>query len=161
MGKQSAGILLYKKTDNSFEVFLVHPGGPFFQNKDQGWWSVPKGEPMPGEALFDAALREFEEETGYRPEGEFIALQSVVQKGGKTVHCWAVRGDLDPLAITCNTFELEWPPGSGRIKAFPEVDKGRWFTLAEAEKHINGSQSALLNELAEILENEAQEDKRL
>lgn len=155
MGKQSAGILLYRGTEKGFEVFLVHPGGPFFQNKDLGWWTVPKGEPMPGEALLEVALREFEEETGYRPEGKFIALQPVVQKGGKTVHCWAVSGNLDAMAITCNTFELEWPPKSGRIKTFPEVDQARWFTLADAGKYINDRQSALLRELVEILEKEA------
>ena len=161
MGKQSAGILLYKGAEEGLEVLLVHPGGPFFRNRDLGWWTVPKGEPMPGEALLKAAKREFEEETGYRPEGKFIALQPVVQKGGKIVQCWAVSGDLDPLTIVCNDFEFEWPPKSGRIKTFPEIDQARWFTLAEAEKYINERQLALLNELAEILKKEDQEDKPL
>jgi predicted NUDIX family NTP pyrophosphohydrolase len=160
MAKQSAGILLYRAAGDGFEVFLVHPGGPFFRNRDLGWWTVPKGEPMPGEGLLETARREFEEETGYRPEGRFIALQSVVQKGGKTVQCWAVSGDLDPMSIICNTFELEWPPKSGKIKAFPEVDQARWFTLTEAEKYINERQLALLNELAEILGKQVEEGKR-
>lgn len=155
MGKQSAGILLFRNTEGSLEVFLVHPGGPFFINKDQGWWTIPKGEPMASETLFDAALREFEEETGYKPEGEFIPLQPVRQKGGKRIHCWAVTGNLDPKAISCNTFELEWPPASGIIKAFPEVDKGSWFNLNEAKRYINEAQYAMLSELEAILNKNA------
>lgn len=151
-GKLSAGILLYRTSINGPEVFLVHPGGPYFRNKDRGWWTVPKGEPMPDEALKDAALREFYEETGYSPQGNLIVLQPVVQKGGKTVHCWAVAGDLDPLRLTCNTFSIEWPPRSGKMVDFPEVDKGKWFSFNDAKIFINERQTGFLNELKTLLD---------
>ena len=114
--KQSAGILLYRKTGSEPEFFLVHPGGPFFAKKQEGWWTIPKGEPNPDEDLLECAIREFEEETGYRPSPPFTELAPITQKGGKKVYCWAAEGDLDPDAITCNTFEIEWPPKSGRSK---------------------------------------------
>ena len=146
--KQSAGILLYRKTGSEPEFFLVHPGGPFFAKKQEGWWTIPKGEPNPHEDLLECAIREFEEETGYRPAPPFTELAPITQKGGKKVYCWAAEGNLDPDAITCNTFEMEWPPKSGNLKAYPEVDKAGWFTLAEAKKAINESQAQLLEELS-------------
>lgn len=152
MSKQSAGILLYRISDGQLEVFLIHPGGPFFRNKDKGWWTVPKGELQDDEDTFDAALREFKEETGYLPHGDFKALRPVVQKGGKVVHGWAVSGELDPEAVTSNTFAIEWPPKSGKMVDFPEVDKARWFTLAEAREFMNERQCGFLDELSILLE---------
>jgi len=149
--KQSAGILLYRKTDHGPEFFLVHPGGPFFSRKNEGWWTVPKGELLEEEQPLDAAIREFEEETGYRPQGGFIPLQPIKQKGGKVVFCWAVEGDLEAEQITSNTFEIEWPPRSGKMKSFPEIDKAGWFNLVEAGKMINEKQADFLKELAATL----------
>lgn len=151
MGKQSAGILLYRIKEGEAEVLLVHPGGPFFRNKDKGSWTVPKGELLPGEEVLPAALREFKEETGYLPEGDFVQLKSVVQKGGKEVLCWAVSGDFDASSITSNTFPLEWPPKSGKIVDFPEIDQARWFSLTEAAEFINEKQRAFLKELKDVL----------
>lgn len=148
MPKLSAGILLYKKKNNALLVFLIHPGGPFFAKKDEGAWSVPKGELNEGEDPFRAALREFEEETGCRPEGNFIPLSPVTQKGGKTVLAWAVEGDCEPGTIKSNTFTLEWPPGSGKMREYPEVDRAGWFTIEEAKQKINPAQFALLAELS-------------
>ena len=147
MPKTSAGILLYKRKDSELRVFLVHPGGPFFAKKDEGAWSVPKGELDEGEDPLAAARREFEEETGCRPEGKFIPLSPVTQKGGKTVLAWAVEGDCVAETITSNTFPLEWPPKSGRMQEFPEVDRAAWFTVDEAKKKINPAQAALVDEL--------------
>lgn len=155
MEKQSAGILLYRVKSDP-EVFLVHMGGPYFNYKREGWWTIPNGEPMPGEALIDAAWREFEEETGYRPVRDAVALSPVVQKGGKKVHCWAVNGDLDPSFLTSNKFELEWPPQSEKIVVYPEINEGRWFEITEAKEYINSAQVALLEELEEILVNKRQ-----
>ncbi|WP_118951658.1 NUDIX domain-containing protein [Taibaiella helva] len=145
--KQSAGILLYRYAQGRLHLFLVHPGGPYFTRKDAGWWTIPKGEPMPGESLREAAFREFEEETGHKPAGEALALSPVVQRGGKTVHCWAVEGMLDPATIVSNLFEIEWPPRSGKKKAWPEIDKAGWFTEAEARARINERQQAFIDEL--------------
>ncbi|MET4141832.1 NUDIX domain-containing protein [Pedobacter sp. UYP1] len=147
----SAGILLYRMTAELPEVFLVHPGGPFFRNKDKGYWTIPKGEPVGQEELISTALREFYEETGYSPAGDFKELKSIVQKAGKVVHCWAVAGDLNPLSMICNTFALEWPPGSGKVVDFPEVDRGNWFSLDQARPLINSRQISFLDELEEIL----------
>lgn len=147
MSKQSAGILLFKFSAEELEVFLVHPGGPFFRNKDKGWWTVPKGEAMLDEQPLDTALREFKEETGYLVEGEAIPLKPIVQKSGKWIHCWAIKGDLDASKITCNTFTIEWPPKSGKMVDFPEVDQGRWFSLSEAGIFINERQRNFLQEL--------------
>ena len=133
------------------EVLLLHPGGPFFARKDAGAWSIPKGEFEDTEEALDAAKREFEEETGTRPEGKFIPLAAVKLKSGKRIRAWAVQGDLDPATITSNTFEIEWPPRSGRKQAFPEIDKAAWFTLEEAKEKINAGQAGLINELAEML----------
>lgn len=147
----SAGILLYRTKEGRTEVFLVHPGGPFFSKKDLGWWTVPKGEVMPSETPFQTARREFEEETGHKPEGPAVELKPIKQKGGKTVRCWAIQGDLDPLRLTSNTFELEWPPKSGKRQKFPEIDKGAWFDLPAAYEKINNMQCSFLDELKEIL----------
>lgn len=149
--KQSAGILLYRLRLKQPECFLVHPGGPFFINKDAGSWSIPKGEFLPGEEPLAAAIREFEEETGYRPSGNFVSLQPVRQKGGKQVLCWAVSGDIDPANIVSNTFELEWPPRSGKYKIFPEIDRAGWFTPEEARIMINERQVAFIDELLSLL----------
>nr|WP_322624296.1 NUDIX domain-containing protein [uncultured Flavobacterium sp.] len=149
--KLSAGILLYRITNTEPEFLLVHPGGPFFYKKDEGWWTIPKGEPNTNEDLQHCALREFTEETGYTPQPPLKELQPITQKGGKTVHCWAAEGDLDAGNITCNTFEMEWPPKSGKIKSFPEVDKAGWFTYDEAKKLINERQAAFLDELVLII----------
>ncbi|WP_212003593.1 NUDIX domain-containing protein [Chitinophaga sp. HK235] len=148
--KQSAGILLYRKISDITEYFLVHPGGPYFQRKDAGWWSIPKGEIEPGEAPLQAAIREFEEETGYQPGGTFIPLQPIVQKSGKQVLCWATEGDTDPEKIVSNTFEIEWPPHSGRKKTFPEIDKAGWFDADTAKKLINAQQAAFIEELSKF-----------
>lgn len=150
MPKTSAGILLYKRKDGDLRVFLVHPGGPFFAKKDAGAWSVPKGEIDEGEDALAAAKREFEEETGCRPEGEFIPLSEVTQKSGKVVRSWAVEGECDAQTIRSNTFTLEWPPRSGKRQEFPEVDRAGWFTVGEAKEKINPAQIALLEELLAI-----------
>ncbi len=147
MTKTSAGILMYRRTGEGLEVFLVHPGGPFWAKKDLGAWSIPKGEFSGGEDPLEAAKREFREETGLDADGEFIALEPIKQPGGKWVHAWALEGDCDPHKIESNTFAMEWPPRSGRKKEFPEIDRARWFTLVEAEKRINKGQVALLEQL--------------
>ena len=125
MAKNSAGLLLYRFRDGNLEVFLVHPGGPFWAKKDLGVWSIPKGEIDEGEEPLGAARREFEEETGFSPEGTFRELTPVRQRSGKIVHAWAVEGDCDPTALRSNTFTLEWPPRSGRMQEIPEVDRAR------------------------------------
>ncbi|PWK78950.1 putative NUDIX family NTP pyrophosphohydrolase [Mucilaginibacter oryzae] len=151
MAKQSAGILLYRKTGKVLQVFLVHPGGPFFKNKDDGAWSIPKGEFEADEDPLEAAKREFEEETGQAVSGGFIALNPVKQKGGKTVLAWAVSGDIDPETITSNTFEIEWPPRSGKKQTFAEIDRGGWFEISAAKDKINKAQATLLDELAGLI----------
>ena len=151
MAKQSAGVLLYRIRQTAPEVFLVHPGGPFWAKKDAGAWSIPKGEAAPGEDLLARAQREFTEETSFALAGEFRALAPVRQSGGKTVHAWAIEGDCDAAAITSNTFDLEWPPRSGRVRAFPEVDRAQWFGLAAAREKINPSQRGLIDELERLL----------
>ncbi len=150
--KQSAGILLYRIREGETQFFLVHPGGPFFAKKNEGWWTIPKGELMENEAPLDAAIREFEEETGHKPNPPFAELQPVIQKGGKKVLCWAAEGDLDPEMITSNTFETEWPPKTGRKATYPEVDKAGWYSLAEAKTLINERQMALLEELTRMID---------
>ncbi len=150
MPKTSAGILLYRRRAGSLEVFLVHPGGPFWAKKDDGAWSIPKGEAAPGEALLEVARREFREETGFAVEGAFKALTPVRQAGGKTVHAWAVEGDCDPAAIASNRFSLEWPPHSGRKQEFPEIDRAQWFDLAAARRKLNRGQLPLLDALERL-----------
>jgi predicted NUDIX family NTP pyrophosphohydrolase len=147
MPKTSAGLLLYRKGKDGIEVFLSHPGGPFFKKKDAGAWSIPKGEIVEGEDPLVAARREFEEETGCRPEGRFLPLSPVKQKSGKIVMSWAVEDRCDADSITSNTFNLEWPPKSGRMQKFPEVDRAAWFTIEEAKQKINPAQAGLLDEL--------------
>src|ERR1700733_10588544 len=138
MAKQSAGILLYRKTGSSLQVFLVHPGGPFFKNKDAGAWSIPKGEFLDDEDALVAAKREFFEETGQAiSNGKFIPLKPVQLKSGKIVHAWAIEGDIDHETITSNLFEMEWPPKSGRMQSFPEIDRAGWFDVDEARIKIN------------------------
>lgn len=147
MPKQSAGLLLYRFSQKEMQVLLVHPGGPFFKNKDAGTWSLPKGEFQPGEEPLAAAIREFKEELGTVPEGNFIPLTRIVQKGGKSVYAWALEADFDTAVIHCNTFSLEWPPSSGRMQEFPEIDKAEWFKIPTAKEKILESQLFLLVEL--------------
>jgi predicted NUDIX family NTP pyrophosphohydrolase len=147
MSKQSAGILLYHFHDNTPEVFLVHPGGPFWAKKDINAWSVPKGEFTDEESAYDAALREFEEETGFRVDCKMTELSPVRQKSGKTVFCFACIGEIDAATIRSNTFEIEWPPRSGRKQCFPEVDRAGWFDFSSARNRIVEYQQPLLNEL--------------
>jgi predicted NUDIX family NTP pyrophosphohydrolase len=147
MRKTSAGILLYRKNKEMLEVFLVHPGGPFFRKKDAGAWSVPKGEIDEGEDPLTAARREFREETGCLARGSFLPLGAIRQKSGKVVLSWAVEGDCDADSIASNTFALEWPPNSGKMQEFPEVDRAAWFSMQEARHKINPAQIALLEEL--------------
>jgi predicted NUDIX family NTP pyrophosphohydrolase len=149
--KQSAGILLYRRLSASLEVFLVHPGGPFWKNKDAGVWTIPKGEFTNDEPALDAAVREFREETGVALKGPFQPLSPVRQKGGKRVYAWAAPGDLDPQKIVSNTFDLEWPPRSGKTRTFPEVDKGAWYSLTAARHYINPAQIPFLEELEETI----------
>ncbi|MDI5894825.1 NUDIX hydrolase [Flavobacterium algoritolerans] len=130
-------MLLYKRVNKQLFVLLVHPGGPFWKNKDIGHWSIPKGEFNDGENAFDAAIREFEEETGTRLDGDFIELVPVKLKSGKVVYAWALEKDIDTDAVESNTFEIEWPPKSGTLKSFPEIDKAAWFTAEEALEKIN------------------------
>jgi predicted NUDIX family NTP pyrophosphohydrolase len=147
MPATSAGLLLHRSTARGLEVLLVHPGGPFWARKDLGAWSIPKGEVGEGEDLLAVARREFQEETGFAAGGPAIPLGHVRQAGGKVVHAWAVRGDLDPAALRSNTFEIEWPRGSGRMRTFPEVDRAAWFDLAEARRRIVPAQAAFLDAL--------------
>jgi predicted NUDIX family NTP pyrophosphohydrolase len=149
MGRRSAGILLHRRTAaGEVEVLLVHPGGPYWAKKDLGAWSLPKGEHDDGEDGLVCALREFAEELGSPPPaGDPADLGTVRQKGGKVVQAWALAGDLDATAIQSNTFELEWPPRSGRRREFPEVDRAEWFALAEARERINPAQAAFLDRL--------------
>jgi predicted NUDIX family NTP pyrophosphohydrolase len=138
---------MYRRRDGVLEVLLVHPGGPFWAKKDLGAWTIPKGEVAEGEDELTTAQREFEEETGLRAEGPFHPLGSVRQKAGKVVHAWAFEGDGDPATIRSNTFEVEWPPGSGQLRTFPEVDRADFFGLEEARRRINPAQVELLDAL--------------
>jgi predicted NUDIX family NTP pyrophosphohydrolase len=151
MGKLSAGILMYRLGDDMLEVLLVHPGGPYWRKKDLGAWSIPKGEIEEGGDAAATARREFFEETGVSVEGELTPLTPQKQKGGKIVYAWAVEGDLDAANIRSNTFELEWPPKSGRRQSFPEVDKAEWFPIHVATQKINKGQTGLIRELMEKL----------
>ena len=142
---------MYRGRSDAVEVLLVHPGGPFFAKKDKGAWGVPKGEYEAGEDPLDAARREFTEETGFPAEGEFVELGTIQQKGGKIVVAWAFEGDCDPAALVSNTCEIEWPPRSRRMITIPEVDAGRWFTIAEAREFMREDQHPLLDRLEEAL----------
>lgn len=151
MAKESAGVLLYRRTSGAVEVMLAHPGGPFWQNKDEHAWTIPKGELGPGECAIDAARRELAEETGITAQGELTPLGSVKQAGGKTVHIWAVEQDADATRICSNDFELEWPPKSGTLSRFPEVDRAAWFALPVARTKIFTAQEPFLDRLAELV----------
>ncbi len=155
MGKRSAGLLMYRRLQDGIEVFLVHPGGPYWAKKDQGAWTIPKGEyGDDDEDPFAAAKREFLEETGFKADGEFLSLGEVRQKGGKHVTAWAFLGDCDPARLRSNTCEIEWPPKSGRRLQIPEIDRGRWFAINEAREHIQPALDALLLRLVSILTHE-------
>jgi len=145
--KRSAGLLMYRQHGEELQVFLVHPGGPYWANKDEGAWSIPKGEPGEDEDALAAAQREFKEETGCEPHGPFIPLAPVRQRSGKIVSVWAFRGDFNPAALRSNLFSLEWPPRSGKVHEFPEVDRGAWFSLATARLKIVRAQQPVLEEL--------------
>ena len=149
--KQSAGILMFRIRAKKLEVLLAHPGGPFWKKKDLGAWSIPKGEYNDDEEPLVAAIREFKEETGLELKGDFIELTPVRQKSGKVVRAWAVEGDPDGSAFTSNNFSIEWPPGSGRMAEFPEVDKWQWFGMEEAKGKILERQIEFLIELSTIL----------
>jgi predicted NUDIX family NTP pyrophosphohydrolase len=155
MPRVSAGLLMYRLRDGKLQVLLAHPGGPLFKKKDEGAWSIPKGEIEPGEDLLDAARREFEEETGVTPAGPFVALTPVTQKGGKIVHAWAFQGDCDPSAIVSNTFSMEWPPRSGRQMEFPEIDRADFFDVAGARRKIKPAQVPLIEEVERFVNGQA------
>jgi predicted NUDIX family NTP pyrophosphohydrolase len=150
MAKRSAGILMYKRAGGDLRLLLVHPGGPFWAKKDAGAWSIPKGEYEASEDALAVAKREFGEELGSEPVGEFLELGEVVQPGRKVVVAWAVEGDLDVRTATSNTFELEWPPKSGRRRSFPEVDRAEWFTPAQAREKILVGQRGFIDRLLAI-----------
>jgi len=149
--KRSAGILVYRRRNPDWEVFLVHPGGPFWAKKDRGAWTLPKGEYEDGEAPLDAAIREFQEETGFTIEGEFAELGTITQASGKVVSAWACEGDLDEKKLTSNSCEIEWPPRSGRRITIPEVDRGGWFSIGKAREIIFESQRTFLDRLMKTL----------
>jgi predicted NUDIX family NTP pyrophosphohydrolase len=150
--KISAGLLMFRKRSGIVEVLLVHPGGPFWRNRDAGAWTIPKGEAAQDEDLLTRARAEFEEELGFAPVGDFIPVGSVKQKGGKTVQAWAFKGTLPAdFKLQSNTFEIEWPPRSGRKQAFPEIDRAEFFSLEEARQKINPAQIAFLHRLADVL----------
>jgi predicted NUDIX family NTP pyrophosphohydrolase len=150
MSKVSAGLVMYRIREH-LEVLLVHPGGPLWKNKDEGAWSIPKGEAGEGEELLSAALREFTEETAIVPRPPYTPLTPIKQKSGKTVHAWAFEGDCDPGIIRSNTFDMEWPPRSGKTATFPEVDRADFFDLAEGRRKLNPSQAAFLDELEQVI----------
>jgi predicted NUDIX family NTP pyrophosphohydrolase len=149
--KQSAGILMYRMNKKLPEVFLVHPGGPFWKHKDLGAWSIPKGEFTEHEDPLKAAIREFGEETGTTPDGDFSALGSVKMKSGKLISAWSVQGDIDPATVRSNTFPLEWPPRSGKTIMAEEVDRGEWFDPETAKQKINPAQAVLIDRLMKNL----------
>ncbi|HEX4413411.1 MAG TPA: NUDIX domain-containing protein [Lacipirellulaceae bacterium] len=153
MPKQSAGLVIYRRRNERTEYFLVHPGGPFWQNKDAGSWSIPKGEFGPEEIPLDVAQRELLEETGLRVDGPFLPLGPIKQKGGKIVHAWAVAADFDADQIQSNTFSIEWPPRSGKLREFPEVDRAAWFDFDTALEKMVEAQRDLLKQLEKLLSN--------
>jgi predicted NUDIX family NTP pyrophosphohydrolase len=152
MAKRSAGILMYRRQADAWEYLLVHPGGPFWVKKDNGAWSIPKGEYAAHEDALSVAIREFAEETGAAPRRPFYPLGQIVQAGGKVVTAWAVEDDFDPQGLKSNLFEMEWPPRSGRRQAFPEVNRAGWFTQPEAEAKILPGQRPFIKRLAELLQ---------
>jgi predicted NUDIX family NTP pyrophosphohydrolase len=150
MAAESVGILMYKRLGQELQVLLVHPGGPFWRNKDLGAWSIPKGERPAGEDAEATARREFAEELGVTPVGTLSPLGRIRQRGGKQVEAFALQGEFDVDRLSSNTFEMEWPPRSGRMQSFPEVDRAAWFSLAEAREKINAGQRALIDRLEEL-----------
>ena len=153
MGKQSAGLLVYRQKQGALQFFLVHPGGPFWTKKDLGAWTIPKGEVDAGEDGLAAARREFAEEVGTSIDGAFIALTPRLQPSRKTIHAWAIEGDVDETRLKSNEFEIEWPPRSGKRQSFPEIDRGAWFSIEEAERRIQTGQIPFLDELRKHLSN--------
>lgn len=149
--KQSAGLLMFRRTPGGLQVLLAHPGGPFWRARNEGAWSLPKGEYDPPEEPLDAARREFTEETGFVAAAPFLPLGEVVQRSGKRILAWAFEGTCDPAQLRCNTFEIEWPPRSGRKQEFPEVDRVEWFTPGEARRRIIPAQAVLLERLERAL----------
>ncbi len=160
MPKRSAGLLMHRKRGGAIEVFLVHPGGPFYRDKDAGSWSIPKGEYDPTEDPLDVARREFKEETGGEARGDFHPLKPLKQPSGKIVSAWHFEGDCDPATLHSNSFTMEWPPGSGKTAEFPEVDRGGWFSLGEAREKILRGQAGFLDELEERLD-AARSDRKI
>jgi len=151
-GRTSAGLLLWRRRDGRLEVLLAHQGGPFWAKKDLGHWTIPKGEVEPGEQLEAVARREFAEETGHDPPGQpFVELGEITQKSGKRVLGWAVEGDLEPSTAVSNTYEMEWPPHSGVVQAFPEIDRVEWFELDEARRKLKAAQVPFLDRLEAAL----------
>jgi predicted NUDIX family NTP pyrophosphohydrolase len=149
--KKSAGILMYRIAENGLDVFLVHPGGPYWEKKDAGAWSIPKGEFETGEDPLAAARREFKEETGFAVAGDFVELTPLRQPSGKIIYAWAVEGNIDAASIKSNMFPMEWPPRSGKEQEFPEVDRGGWFDMSQAREKILKGQAGFLDELQEKL----------
>src|ERR1044071_7823488 len=147
----SAGLLMYRRVGETCQVLLVHPGGPFWKNKDQGAWTIPKGEVAAREDLLAAAQREFHEELGTKPQGQFAPLTPIRQKGGKLVHAWAFEGDLDTRSFKSNTFKIEWPPKSGKQAEFPEIDQAEFFDMHTARTKINPAQVPFLDELLRVI----------
>lgn len=151
MAKTSAGLILFRTQNERLEVLLVHPGGPFWSKKDDGAWFIPKGELAEGEEPLAAAKREFEEETGLEPEGDFLPLGTVKQKSGKTIHAWAFAGACNPDTLKSNTFTIEWPPKSGKMRDFPEIDRAGFFTVAQAKAKMHPVEFPLIIRLQELL----------
>jgi predicted NUDIX family NTP pyrophosphohydrolase len=152
MPVHSAGLLMFNSSGDELKIFLVHPGGPFFTKKDDGYWGIPKGLVEDNENPFQAAIREFEEETGIKPEGEFISVGFTAQRNNKIVHAWAFESERSgQIEITCNTFEMEWPPHSGKRQQFPEVDRGEYFNINEARKKVYSAQQVFIDRLLEHL----------
>jgi len=149
---ESAGLLLYRKSDAGLELFLAHPGGPFWQRKDAGAWTIPKGAVEQGETLLAAACREFQEETGITPKSPFLALGSIRQKAGKIIHAWGWEGDADPSQVVSNSMTTEWPRGSGRRISYPEIDRCEWFSAVVARTRLNPAQAELVDRLESALE---------
>jgi predicted NUDIX family NTP pyrophosphohydrolase len=154
MVKRSAGLLMYRRQQDEVEVFLVHPGGPYWASKDQGVWTIPKGEYEDDEEPLAAAKREFFEETGFTAHGKFFSLGEVRQKNGKLVTAWAFQGDCDPAQLQSNTCEIEWPPKSGKRLEIPEIDRGHWFTMDDARRYIRQELDELLLRLISLIAQE-------
>jgi predicted NUDIX family NTP pyrophosphohydrolase len=145
--RESAGLVLFRRTPGGLEVLLGHPGGPYWTSKEDGAWSIPKGGILPGEDPLECAIREFTEETGFVPSGPYIALGSITQRSGKVVHAWAFEGDAEPARLTSINTQTEWPPRSGRLIDIPELDRVAFFGLAEARRAVNVAQAELLDRL--------------